>query len=130
VLAFGTVPGKPNTMRSAMVTTAIAVLVASCGGSAHSASTSRGQYAVAITQCAIDRGLIPKKDLAGDAGADHWLVNGYIVDNSSFAQWWNAYTGVITISGETLSVWQTQAYRQQHRPHICSSPVMPTAVGS
>lgn len=131
VLASGAVSGKPHGIRSALVTTAIAVLVASCGSSARAPLSSGGQYAVAITQCAIDRSLIPSKDLAGDAGANHWLVNGHIVDNSAFAQWWDAYTGVITISRKTLSAWQTQAYSEQHVPEqICGSTTMPNPVGS
>jgi len=138
VVAFGSMSAKPHVLRSALVTAAIAVTVAACGSSASSssaptssASYNRGQYAVAITQCAIDRGLIPTKDYAADAAAHHWLVNGHIVDNSSFAQWWNANTGVITISGKTLSAWQTQAYSQQHVPEqICGSTAMPTPVAS
>jgi len=138
VVALGSMSAKPHVLRSALVTAAIAVTVAACGSSASSssaptssASYSRGQYAVAITQCAIDRGLIPTKDYAADAAAHHWLVNGHIVDNSSFAQWWNANTGVITISGKTLSAWQTQAYSQQHVPEqICGSTAMPTPVAS
>jgi len=127
VVAFGPMPVKPHWIRSGLVTTAIAMTVAACGSSgapsaSASASYSRGQYAVAITQCAIDRGLIPKEYWAADAAAHHWLVDGHIVDNSSFAQWWNANTGVITISGKTLSAWQTQAYSQQHVPEqICGS---------
>jgi hypothetical protein len=138
VAAFGSMPVKPPWLRSALVTTAVTVTVAACGSSASSssaptssASYSAGQYGVAITQCAIDRGLIPKKYWAADASAHHWLVDGHIVDNSSFAQWWNANTGVITISGKTLSAWQTQAYSQQHVPEqICGSTAMPTPVAS
>lgn len=138
MVAFGSMSRKPYGIRSALVTTVIAVTVAACGSSASSssapsasASYSSGQYAVAITQCAIDRGRISKKYWAADASAHHWLVNGHIVDNSSFAQWWNANTGVITISGKTLSAWQPQAYSQQHVPEqICGSTAMPTPVAS
>ncbi len=138
MVAFGSISAKPHGLRSALVLTAIAMTVAACGSSASSsgaptssASYSRGQYAVAITQCGIDRGLIPKKYWAADAAAHHWLVDGHIVDNSSFAQWWNANTGVVTIAGKTLSAWQTQAYSQQHVPEqICGSTAMPTPVAS
>lgn len=138
MVAFGSMSAKPHALRAALVLTAIAMTVAACGSSASSSSAptssatySRGQYGVAITQCAIDRGLIPKKYWEADATANHWLVNGHIVDNSSFAQWWNANTGVITIAGKTLSAWQTQAYSQQHVPEqICGSTAMPTPVAS
>ena len=142
MVASGLMSPKPHGILAALVTAVITVTVAACGSSASSSSAppsnSGGKYAaqmrgeiVAITQCAINRGLIPKTDLVGEAGARHWLLHGHIVANLSFATWWHAYQGVITISGKTLSAWQTQANAQRQVPvQVCGRSVRATPADS
>lgn len=64
----------------------------------------RGEALVAVVQCLIDSGVIPRSDLS----ARSWLVKGQIQPNAAFTTWVASHADTV-YQGKTLSTWEDEA---------------------
>ncbi|MEU6424867.1 hypothetical protein ABZ860_03140 [Microbispora sp. NPDC046973] len=64
----------------------------------------RGEALVAVVQCFIDSGVIPRSELS----ARSWLVNGRIQPDAAFTTWVASHADTV-YQGKTLSTWEDEA---------------------
>lgn len=90
-------------------------------------------YEVIITQCMMNRHLVPAKYLhpTGSGDVSQWFSGGRVIENGEFAAWWRYISGAFTVAGKIPDQWAYQAVQDQKIPaQVCGSPAMPSPAPS
>ncbi|MEU8192932.1 hypothetical protein AB0C10_04030 [Microbispora amethystogenes] len=94
-------------LRSAVAAALLLVLVA-CeqdgGQKPESDIARRGPALVAVAQCLIDHGQVPKKEVQGRS----WYKNDQVVPDASFTVWVSGHHDTV-YEGKTLHAWEDEA---------------------
>jgi hypothetical protein len=79
-----------------------------------------------LVECAIHRGLIQRSILNSEGDFSTWYLNGRIIADNDFAEWWNAEQETV-IEGKTLEQWLMNTEQRQELPaQVCGTTAMPS----